>query len=94
MVTIDSAVRVPARITEALAALDPDGSLTIELEADGPAGELHAALCCDQKVWAATDTHALRVDYFTDRPAAWDALLGDIAVGLTDCTDDRCEWNE
>ncbi len=43
------------------------------------------------KVWATTQTHGLRVWFFSDKAAAWRSLWSDVEPGLVNCTDPECE---
>lgn len=46
------------------------------------------------KMFAATDCHTLVVSFYTDIPAAYDAVLEDLASGLIECHADECEMCE
>lgn len=46
------------------------------------------------KIWYATSCHSIAVNFFTDRPAGWRAVLEDAGKGLIDCDDPDCEMCE
>ncbi len=46
------------------------------------------------RVWAATGCHTLAINFHTNRPAAWKALLDDLKLGTEPCTTEDCEGCE
>lgn len=60
----------------------------------GDSRELRGSADLDSAVWKATGTHSLAVEFYSDRPAGWRALLEDVQKGTEPCTDDLCDWCE